>query len=175
MGVQRPPSCDDLLGRWQEPHRAYHTTEHLAHCLAVYDRSPYREPLVELSLWFHDAVYDPRSSTNEADSADLADQVLKSVGLQESERDTVKRCILATRHREPPRDTLEALTLDVDLGILGSGRRRYARYERGIRIEYVWVPGDDYQRERGRILHRFLTHRDLFNLRIRSSNLIRSH
>ena len=164
IGVQTPPSCDDLLERWQEPHRAYHTLEHLAHCFSVYDRSPYRYPLVELSLWFHDAIYDPRSATNEADSAELADHVMQSVGLQESQRDTVKRCILATRHRDPPQNALEGLTLDVDLVILGAGRRCYTRYERGIRTEYAWVPGDDYRRERGRILHRFLTHRDLYQL-----------
>lgn len=164
MGVPCPPAVDDLLERWQEPQRAYHTFGHLAHCLSVYDRCPYRDPLVELSLWFHYAVYDPRSAENELRSADLACQVMEAAGLLSTQREIVKRCILATRHRDPPGDDAEKLTLDVDLAILGSGRSRYARYEHGIRTEYAWVPLQDYRRERGRILQRFLTQGDLFHL-----------
>src|SRR4051812_12577829 len=78
-GAGRPdpsPYADNLLRRWSEPQRRYHTVEHLA---AVLDRidelvdvqKEYAEDpdAVRLAAWFHDAVYLPERSTNEERSA----------------------------------------------------------------------------------------------------------
>lgn len=156
-----PDACD-LLQRWAEPHRRYHTTAHLAHCLANYDRNPLRDARVELALWFHDSVYDPHAGDNEERSAELARSVARSAGLTADAIGVVSGCILATRHREPPADAAQALTLDVDLAILGETRRRFDRYDVAIRAEYAWVPEDTYRRERGRILAGFAWRDDLF-------------
>lgn len=53
-----------LIDRYGEPHRSYHTVQHLDECFARLDESGSRavhQHDVELALWFHDAVYDPRS------------------------------------------------------------------------------------------------------------------
>ena len=156
------PDVSVLLKRWAEPQRHYHTTAHLAHCLATYDRNPLRDARVELALWFHDAVYDPKANDNEERSADLARTVATSAGLPSTTIDCVVVCILATQHREPPADTAQALTLDVDLAILGETRRRFDGYDAAIRAEYAWVPEETYRRERGRMLARFAEPDDLF-------------
>jgi predicted metal-dependent HD superfamily phosphohydrolase len=162
LGASSIPDVGDLLQRWAEPQRRYHTTAHLAHCLATYDRNPLRDARVELALWFHDAVYNPHGSDNEERSAELARSVAATAGLTSETIDVMTGCIMATRHREPPTDAAQALTLDVDLAILGETRRRFDRYDAAIRAEYAWVPEETYRRERGRILAGFAKRDDLF-------------
>ena len=63
----------ELIARYCEPHRKYHTVRHLDECFAklVEIRALAQRPAeVELALWFHDAVYEQRSHDNEAKSAE---------------------------------------------------------------------------------------------------------
>jgi len=65
----------DLEARHAEPHRRYHTLEHVTEVLAEVDRlSGSSDDAVVLAAWFHDAVYDVHapSGGSEAASADLA-------------------------------------------------------------------------------------------------------
>lgn len=156
------PDPSKLLACWAEPQRRYHTTAHLAHCLATYDLNPLRDARVELALWFHDAVYDPHLNDNEACSAELTRSIAGTAGLPPETIAVVVGCILATQHRVPPANLAQALTLDIDLAILGETRRRFDRYDAAIRAEYAWVPEETYRHERGRILAGFAQRDDLF-------------
>ena len=74
----------DLDWRYRGPGRFYHTWEHVADCLAELEASPGlcdRPEAVELALWFHDAVYDPRAGDNEARSAELLREAAGRLGL----------------------------------------------------------------------------------------------
>jgi predicted metal-dependent HD superfamily phosphohydrolase len=69
-----------LLARYDEPHRHYHSRQHLTECLEHFDavrHLPTHAAEVEVALWFHDAVYDLYSSDNEARSADWARTVYR--------------------------------------------------------------------------------------------------
>src|SRR5205823_7634 len=76
-GPDPAPYADNLLARWQEPQRRYHT---LAHLTAVLDHVDVLEKyaadpdVVRLAAWFHDAVYFPDRSENEERSARLAER-----------------------------------------------------------------------------------------------------
>ena len=157
--------ANDLLARWSEPWRHYHTTGHLHACLAQLDahRALAHEPdVVELALWFHDAVYDPRASDNEAQSARLAADTLRAAGLPEATVAKVESLILATRTHETDGDPDTALLLDIDLAILGSPPDTYQAYASAIRREYAWVPEPDYRAKRAAVLARFLHRPRLF-------------
>src|SRR5688500_725542 len=74
-GATRPSEAvvDELLIRYAEPHRHYHTLEHVVACLKWLDR--FREVAehpeeVELALWYHDAIYVPGAGDNESRSAE---------------------------------------------------------------------------------------------------------
>ena len=73
-----------LLGRWSEPHRAYHDLAHLdevLHRIDLLAGEADRPDLVRLAAWFHDAVYDPRATDNEERSAEVATVALADLGL----------------------------------------------------------------------------------------------
>ena len=98
---------DRMLARYAEPHRAYHTAQHLEECLGWLDEaaSTAQAPrIVELALWYHDAVYEPRRDDNEQASAELARLHLGQGGAGPQVIDTVCALIRWTEHAtEPPR------------------------------------------------------------------------
>lgn len=159
------PVFHDLHLRWSEAHRHYHTLAHLEACLDALDahRSlAVDAPALEAALWFHDAIYDPRASDNEARSATLATSVLRAAGVSAATAGKVERLILATRAHEADDDPDTALLLDIDLAILGAEPAAYRNYAAAIRREFAWVPEPDYRVKRAAILARFLERPRLF-------------
>ena len=152
-------TCAVLRAAYAEPHRHYHTTQHLAECLAMFDEaaslaeSPHA---VELAIWFHDAVYAPERSGNEERSAALAKRELESAGVDPHAARHVHDLVLATRHDVLPLSQDEKVLVDIDLSILGAGDLRFAEYERQVREEYTFVPGWLFRRKRRAILKSFL-------------------
>jgi predicted metal-dependent HD superfamily phosphohydrolase len=153
---------EELLTRWSEPHRHYHTVAHLA---AVLDRlGPLREyaadPVaVALGAWFHDAVYDPRAKDNEERSAMLAERLLPAG----PRRDEVARLVRLTAGHDPADDDANGAVLcDADLGVLAGPPERYAAYAAGVRQEYGFVPDADFRAGRAAVLRRLLAQPRLF-------------
>jgi predicted metal-dependent HD superfamily phosphohydrolase len=148
-----------LMAAYAEPHRAYHTAEHIADCLAQLDAAPETSAdrtLVEAAIWFHDVVYDPRAADNEAESAAWATYILSGAGVALPAIDAIRRLILLTRHVEPAHDSIGGLLCDIDLSILGRSPAEFDEFERRIRAEYDWVPEREYRAGRARVLSRLL-------------------
>ena len=162
------PVFDVLVAAYSAPDRHYHTLEHLAEMFRVASRllSITDDPsAVQLAVWFHDAVYDPRAADNEARSAELVGTLLGPLGVPRAELERVARLVHATAHLaddRPPADRETAILLDADLAILGAAPERYARYAGAIRSEYAWVPEPEYRAARAQVLDRFLARPRLF-------------
>lgn len=158
--------ANDLLARWSEPWRHYHAASHLETCLSLLDanRALAAEPdLVEIALWFHDAVYDPRASDNETRSAVLATSALDVAGVSEIAITKVERLVLATRLHQADEDPDTALLLDIDLSVLGADAETYKAYSAAIRREFAWVSAGEFSRKRTAVLSRFLQRPRLFH------------
>ncbi|MFT3805458.1 N-methyl-D-aspartate receptor NMDAR2C subunit [Arenimonas sp.] len=154
-----PGLREQLLARYAEPHRAYHTLQHLHECLELFDQAralAQRPEEVELALWFHDAIYDVRASDNEARSAAWAVSALASASTPNDAIMRVESLIMATRHTAAPSDGDETLLVDIDLSILGADAERFDEYDAQIRQEYRHVPGLIYRFKRRGILRSFL-------------------
>lgn len=151
---------NQLVRAWGEPQRHYHTLQHLRECLAHCEAAAMlarRPDEVELALWFHDAVYDPRRGDNEQRSADWARSGILAAGCSGAVADRVAALVLATAGHEAPGDDPDAqLLLDIDLAILGAGEVRFAEYERQVRAEYAHVADADWRAGRARVLEGFL-------------------
>ncbi|MFI8167938.1 hypothetical protein ACIGAN_16440 [Streptomyces sp. NPDC085931] len=165
-GPDPAPYAEELLGRWQEPQRRYHTVEHLA---AVLDRVDLleeyaRDPeAVRLAAWFHDAVYLPDRSENEERSARLAERALAEAGVPDATTAEVARLVRLTVTHDPADDDPDGQVLcDADLAILASPPSAYAAYTTAVREEYHFVPSDAFRTGRTEILRRLLALPRLF-------------
>ncbi len=155
----------ELLARYQEPHRAYHTLQHLDECLAGLARetsNAERPAEIALALWFHDAIYDVHRHDNEERSAHWARDAMLSAGAEPAAAARVHALVMATRHQAQPEDADARLLVDIDLSILGAPPARFAEYERQIRIEYGHVPPDVFEPRRRSILGSFLARDPLY-------------
>jgi predicted metal-dependent HD superfamily phosphohydrolase len=152
---------NQLVAAYSERHRHYHTLQHLRECLAHCEAaaSLARRPAeVELALWFHDAVYEPRRADNEERSAEWAWRSILAAGCTEEVAQRVQLLVLATRgHEAPPGDADTQLLVDIDLAILGAAPGRFAEYGNQIRAEYAHVPEDEFRKGRARLLSAFLS------------------
>ena len=75
--------------------------EHISHCLHELAEARHltnNRNEVEMALWFHDAIYDPKAKDNEKRSAELGRRIAIRAGLSEAFAQSVYFLILATRH-----------------------------------------------------------------------------
>ena len=159
---------DALIAAHAEPHRAYHTLDHIAACLQHLDnvRELAGKPdEIEMALWFHDAIYAPFSDRNEEDSAEWAADWLQDKGLDKTTITNIADHILDTKTHKP-RTIDGRLMLDIDLSILGTREAVYDEFEKHIRREYRRVPGLIFRKKRKTILQGFLARGRDFIIRI---------
>ena len=151
---------DEVSARYSEPHRRYHTLEHVAEVLGYLEDlwSPAPPPPgLCLAAWLHDVVYDPRRADNEAASAAWATGRLGALGVADDVGREAHRLIELTAGHDPSDDDEPGRVLaDADLAILGAPGDRYDRYAAAVREEYGFVPDEDYRAGRSRVLHGFL-------------------
>ena len=155
-------ALDELLSRHRQPHRRYHTATHVMWVLRhiddlAADSTPVDLNAVRAAALFHDAVYDPRSPTNEHDSAGLARRVLADCGWEPARVDRVAALIeLTAGHVAPDTDLGADILLDADLAILGAEPAEYRAYVTGVRAEYAHVDDDAWRVGRAAVLRSFL-------------------
>ncbi|MCD9878231.1 HD domain-containing protein [Streptomyces guryensis] len=159
-GPDPAPYADNLLARWQEPQRHYHT---LAHLTAVLDHVDVLEKyaadpdVVRLAAWFHDAVYFPDRSENEERSARLAERALPEAGVSDAKTAEVARLVRLTVTHDPSAGDRDGQVLcDADLAILAAPPSAYAAYTAAVREEYHFVPSDAFREGRAAILRQLL-------------------
>ncbi|TGL44865.1 HD domain-containing protein [Leptospira perdikensis] len=150
----------EIETRYSEPHRFYHNLNHIYQMLGEFDNTKMKlkDPeMVLFALYYHDLVYDPKSKTNEEDSAKIAEERLSELGIA---KDRVGICLLHILTTKSHRlgeahhpDT--KYFLDMDLSILGSDEEEYLEYTKNIRKEYS-VYSDDYRKGRIQVLHHFI-------------------
>lgn len=176
----------DLVRRYEEPHRRYHTTAHLAEVLDQVDALAAEADdaeAVRLAAWFHDAIYDPSADDNEERSAALAERVLTEIGRSPGTVAEVARLVRLTATHDPAHgpadadrnradrngtarnraDRNGAVLCDADLAILAAEPARYAAYAAAVREEYAAVPDEAFRRGRAAVLRRLLDLPALFH------------
>ena len=173
----------DLALKWFEklsehhcdPQRHYHTLMHLEEMLLYLDlvkqhsadqatpMTNFDEEAIVLGTFFHDAIYDVHSSTNEEDSAALFQEYAQEMSrngasLQAGLAHFVTQCIIATKKHVVSADNSPclALFLDLDMAVLGKESLAYSAYASLIRKEYTYVEHDIYCEKRADILEDFL-------------------
>ncbi|NJM10822.1 MAG: hypothetical protein HC889_01895 [Synechococcaceae cyanobacterium SM1_2_3] len=134
-----------LIELYGEPHRHYHTLNHIRHCLHQFDQAAalMADPdAVEMALWFHDAIYQPGAPDNEWRSAELfrewAEGRTEPTFLQR-----VHDLVMATTHREPQQNDA-GFIVDIDLSGFGLPWAECERDGCLIRAEFPAMTDDEY-------------------------------
>jgi predicted metal-dependent HD superfamily phosphohydrolase len=169
LGVSDSPALrrlhGDVLRRYSESHRHYHTAQHLAECFEkVRDIICLAERPAEVivGLWFHDVIYDTRRHDNEERSADWAGDAARELGASAESAQRIHGLIMFTRHAAAPVGIDAQVLVDADLSILGAEPARFQEYETQVRREYGWVPDAMFWPGRARILKELLGRPHLF-------------
>ncbi len=183
LGVDDPAVAkagEVLVARYEEPQRFYHNRIHLEDVLAKLDfaktaleksgevahlSTPEKQrmyDIVELSLWYHDAVYDPRSKDNEALSRDLFLEDAKKFSLPEDVQREVAGLIDLTAHHKDAKTLTERVMTDCDLAILGAPPAEFKKYDTNIRKEYAHIPAAIFNPRRVKVLSGFLNQPEIF-------------
>jgi predicted metal-dependent HD superfamily phosphohydrolase len=150
----------DLKDHYDEPQRAYHTLTH------IYDLLTKRDELerkindivsVDLAIFYHDIIYDPKSATNEEDSAVHFERVMTPY-LPKFMINKVNEYIMATKaHSVLESDDFDLqVFIDMDMSILGHAWSDYYAYAAKVRTEYQHVPIEAYCRQRAAFLRHFI-------------------
>jgi predicted metal-dependent HD superfamily phosphohydrolase len=153
------PAFADLTEHYAAPERHYHTLDHIHAVLETLRALGATEatPALLLAAWFHDVIYDSRTSDNEEKSAAHARSLLHPLGVSEEVLDEAERLILLTKTHSPMAgDRPGEMLVDADLSILGAAESAYDAYAQAIRREYAWVAEADYRRGRRAVLLTFL-------------------
>lgn len=161
---------DALIQAYSEPQRHYHTTRHIHAMLQLLQQyTAHIDDLVavQLSIYFHDWVYDPRAKDNEVQSVVVFDKFAAQTNLDTDLRDTVRRFIESTITHSLPADGDQTegdlhLFLDFDLEVLSRPPSAYQEYADEIRQEYIHVSEDDYKNGRAGVLKKFLERPQLY-------------
>ncbi len=151
-----------LVACYSEPHRKYHTMQHLNECFAHLESvSSLAEHAaeVELALWFHDAIYNTHEKDNEKRSAEWARESALAAGVKSEQATRIYDLVMATMHNALPVGRDAEVLVDIDLGILGAEPSRFDEYELQVREEYSWVPEFMYRAGRRKVLQEFV-HRE---------------
>ena len=100
-GSPDPALFDRLVAAYGEPHRHYHTLQHLTECVTLLERHldlADRPGEVEAALWFHDAIYDVKRHDNEERSATWAMEAALAAGVAHESASRIHELVMATRH-----------------------------------------------------------------------------
>ncbi|CAN5793746.1 hypothetical protein BH24ACT15_BH24ACT15_12040 [soil metagenome] len=143
---------DRLRRQYCDPPRHYHTFEHASTVAErVADLGGNRACV--LAAWFHDAVYQPTASDNEARSAVLLTDWLA----HDPDVDEAARLVRLTDNHDPASgDRQGAILCDADLATLGGSPTDYAAYRQDVRKEYAHVPDQQWRTGRAAVLRGFL-------------------
>ncbi|MFC0514460.1 adenylyltransferase/cytidyltransferase family protein [Mucilaginibacter angelicae] len=138
-----------VLDRYREVHRFYHTLEHLDDLWQQLENQGYgNNDVLLLATIFHDIIYDPRSGTNEEDSAQYFNEVFTGDGALKS---LVTDIILDTKHHKPG-SALSAIFSAADLNVLKQPFDKLLVYEQQIFKEFQFVDHKIYREKRVEVL-----------------------
>ena len=162
-----------LQGRLGETWRFYHGAAHVAALWRRHVRFARAMAFtaadirrIACAVAYHDAVYDPQRTDNEARSAELWREDAERAGLAADETAWVSDTILATAdHLGPTQaapDAARLWVLDLDLSPLAESPAGFARNTRLLRDEYAHLCDGDWVAGRMRFLQSLGRHSALF-------------
>lgn len=149
-----------IIDKYSETHRMYHNLEHISRMLRQCKNhlggrtnQVLNYDLLKYAIFFHDIIYDPKSKTNEVDSANLFKEFSEEAKLSvELTNDVIVAIIQSANHMLGSSNPNIQMFLDLDMFILCSSESLFSSYCEKIRQEYSFVPDEIYNVKRSEFL-----------------------
>jgi predicted metal-dependent HD superfamily phosphohydrolase len=125
-----------IMQKYNEPHRYYHTGEHILFCLRNAEYHKINSPEIKLTIWLHDVIYDPTRNDNEQQSCIFANKILQELNVPSESIKFILSMIMDTTHVSPAKSYSGACVADVDMLILAVNKIGFLKYEEDISKEY---------------------------------------
>lgn len=160
LGVKRGPGYHAQLYRrlayyYNQPGRYYHNLDHINNCLTKFDEVKHllKEPdVVELAIWFHDAIYEVWADDNEGMSAGLANFfIIHLMGLPRKLANKVAYLIERTRYfkdgmwKPGTNDSKYLVDIDLFSGLGGEWHTFHKNWELNNK-EFDWKDPNELRR-----------------------------
>ena len=138
---------DDIVRRWHEPHRFYHSAEHFETLCEQFSRHDNQEEryILYCAALFHDIVYIPGAQDNEEQSI----AILKHY-IPDTHPHFTQLCdmIMDTKHHNP-RSALSAQFCDADMAIISrSSLKELLQWDKKIFLEFQKFDYSYYREQR---------------------------
>ncbi len=156
---------EQLAGHYGEPQRHYHTLEHIAHCLAQLDKIPQEvecAEALELSIWYHDVIYQIGAKDNEQCSADRFMEHSTGV-IDEDLRQQVQALIMVTVHPSVPTTPDQCLMVDIDLSSFCLPWPEFLRDSTNVRNEFPHLSDAEFSTGQIRFLRSLMARPWFYN------------
>lgn len=151
---------------YTQPHRYYHNLNHINLCLWLLEKLTIDVQLpkdikqsIELSIWFHDAIYNPYSLENEKNSAEL---LRSSINTDHTNQiyDAYHAILATASHTKDQNlnkdDIVTMYMLDIDLAGLADDESSYKKSSDNIRKEYSFLSDEEFYKNRIKFLRNML-------------------
>lgn len=166
-----------IVDSYDEAGRHYHDRAHLGSVLHHLDWAkenvtetqglfdPEKQKLfdtVELALWYHDVVYNPKAQDNEAQSRNRLLTEARQLGIAEDVAKEAAALVDVTARHMTARGRAENIMVDCDLASLGETPTAFMRNNANIRKEYAHVPAPLFTVGQNKIMGAFLKEKRIY-------------
>lgn len=151
---------DTIIGYYSLEDKYYHNLKHIQNLLKYlndFELDFNDKLMLELSIWFHDIIYDPKSINNEFYSAIYFDDFIRNSGNFDAYHiinDIIYNIILSTKHDNSAKTRLEKIMCDIDLRELAEDWYIDNSYK--IKKEYSHLSNEEWKRGRIDFINKFL-------------------
>lgn len=151
---------------YDAPNRHFHSFGHIEYLLLIADEYfDYVPRNVLIAVWFHDIVYEPGSSNNEADSAMIARAVLPHLGVTIEDIEQIASIIECTKDHVPT-SWQASILCDLDLCSLATSEEVYRENSVKIAKEFAAFGSAAQKAGRNMFIDSFLARERIYNTKL---------
>lgn len=151
-----------VIHMYNEPHRVYHTTQHVLKVLEVLDLFEDVDYTTLFAAWYHDCVYFPLSGKGDNERASVVKAEFY-IGryLGQADNSDIRDMILATIDHTGGTAQSDML-IDADLAGFAAPWDEFVEINKRIRQEFSMIVDDTFYPERRKILQEFFDRDTLY-------------
>lgn len=138
----------EIESQHSDPRRHLYNLEHLAFRLDLLATTDFDKAHLRLALYYHHITYDSCADNNEINSARVATEQLKSVGIKDKDTAAIYDLIRLTDPLPSPSIPLGDLFLDLHRAWMGADSDQFQTFAEARRQDFSWLPDGKYLRQR---------------------------